>query len=106
MLRIMACTCTYAAGQLGDGIGPEEARDTALFVAQELGSMAAALRRLTRLGPAERRVLAVQLTGLGWSRKRIADYLGVCDTTVWNYLAGRRGMRREPIGYSRENTRQ
>ena len=45
MLRIAECTCRYAAGQLGDGIGPGEARATALFVAGELTAVARALRR-------------------------------------------------------------
>ena len=86
MLQIAECTCRYAAAQLGNGTGPAEARTTALFVAGELTVTAEALRRLTRLGPAERRVLAVQLAGLGWGRRQIAARLGVSERAVWGYL--------------------
>ena len=48
--------------------------------------MAEALRRLTRLGPAERRVLAVQLARLGWTRRAIAARLGVSERAVFGYL--------------------
>ena len=65
MLQIGEATCRYAASQLLNGLGPDEARETAVFVAGELELVAEALRRLTRLGPAERRVRAVQLRGAG-----------------------------------------
>jgi hypothetical protein len=89
MLQISAATCTYAASQLGNGTSPDEARDTALFVAGELTAMAASLRRLTRMGLAERRALARQLAGLGWPTRQIAAQLGVSDRAVRYYVAGR-----------------
>ena len=89
MLQIGEATCRYAASQLLNGLGPEEARETAVFVAGELELVAEALRRLTRLGPAERRERAVQLAGLGWSRPRVARYLGVSERVLRNYLRSR-----------------
>jgi hypothetical protein len=86
MLEVAGATCRYAAGQLGNGLGPEEARQTAVFVAGELELTAAALRRLTRLSGPERRVLAVQLVGLGWSKHRVAVQLGVSDSAVRGWL--------------------
>ena len=77
MLQIGEATCRYAASQLLNGLGPDEARETAVFVAGELELVAEALRRLTRLGPAERRERAVQLAGLGWSKPRVAVQFGV-----------------------------
>jgi hypothetical protein len=80
MLRIGEATCRYAAAQLGNGgIGPDEARQTAAFVADELTVIADALRRLTRLGPAERRELAERLAALGYSQRQIAAQIGVAD---------------------------
>jgi DNA-binding NarL/FixJ family response regulator len=92
MLQISASTCTYAAAQLGDGIGPAEARQTALFVAGELAVMAAALRRLAlaRLDPAERRRLVAELAASGMSQKQVAEQLGVAKRTVWGDLRARR----------------
>ena len=89
MLQIGEATCRYGASQLLNGLGPEEARETAVFVAGELELLAEALRRLTRLGPAERRERAVQLVGLGWSRPRIARHLGVSERVLRNYLRPR-----------------
>ena len=86
MLRISASTCTYASTQLANGTSPEQARQTALFVAGELVVMAEALRRLTRPTLAERKALARELTGLGWPARRVADRLGVHERTVWRYL--------------------
>jgi hypothetical protein len=91
MLQIAECTCRYAAGQLGDGITPEQARETALFVAGELAAVADGLRRLTRLDPAARRALAVQLGNLGVPTIEIARRLGVDPRCVRYYVAGRRG---------------
>jgi len=89
MLQISEATCRYAASALANGTGPDEARQTALFVAGELEQVAAGLRRLTRLPGPERRVLAVQLHGFGWTTKRIAAQLGVTPRCVRYYLAGR-----------------
>ena len=88
-LQIAECTCAYAASQLGNGLGPEEARETAVFVASELELVADTLRRLTRLSVAERRRLAVQLVGLGWSKHRVAVQLGVSDSAVRGWLRSR-----------------
>ena len=86
ILQISEATCRYGAAQLLNGLGPGEARDAALFVAGELELAAAALRKLTRLGPAERRRLAVQLVRLGWSKQAVAVQLGVSDRTVRGYF--------------------
>jgi DNA-directed RNA polymerase specialized sigma24 family protein len=89
MLQIGECTMRYAAVQLGNGISAAEARETALFVAGELTAMAEALRRLTRLGPDERRALAVQLAALGFTQRQIATRLGVSERAVRYYVTGR-----------------
>ena len=98
MLQIAECTCRYAASQLGNGIGPEQARDTAQFAAQELSAVADALRRLTRPSGPERRVLAVRLSGLGLPTTRIAQQLGVSERCVRYYLAGRPARSSRTIG--------
>jgi DNA-directed RNA polymerase specialized sigma24 family protein len=88
-LRLIAVVAVYAAGQLADGLGPEAARRAALEMAAELEACASSLRRLTRLRPAERRALAVQLAGLGLSTQEIARQLGVTDRAVRYYISGR-----------------
>jgi hypothetical protein len=89
MLQVAECTCRYGAVQLGNGIGPAEARETALFIAGELEVMAAALRRAVQLRPAERRVMARQLAGLGWPTRRIAAQVGVTPRAIRYYVHGR-----------------
>lgn len=89
MLQIAACTTTYAASQLGNGLGPDEAREVAVFTAGELALVAESLRRLTRLSGPERRARAVQLVGLGWSKHRVAVALGVSDSAVRGWVRSR-----------------
>jgi predicted transcriptional regulator len=89
MLAIAEATCRYAAAQLGNGIGPAEARAAALFTAGELELVAGALRRLTRLDGPQRRALAVKLHALGIGTRQIAATVGVSERSVRYYLAGR-----------------
>ena len=89
MLRIAECTCRYGASVLANGADPAEARAAALECAAELTVVADTLRRLTRLGPADRRALAGRLAALGWTVRQIAQRLGVGEATVRTYL--RRG---------------
>lgn len=70
-------------------VPPAEARGAAMEAAAELAVVADTLRRLTRFGPAERRALAAKLAGLGWTRRQIAERLGVGERAVRTYL--RRG---------------
>lgn len=91
MLQIAECGCRYAASELANGTGPEEARAVALEMAAELTEVAEALRRLTRLSGPERRALAVQLSGLGVPTRRVAAMVGVCERSVRYYVAGRAG---------------
>ena len=86
LLRIMACTCDYASERLSNGADPREAAETMEFTIGELAEVAAALRRLERLSPAQRRVRAAQLTRLGMSREEVGRRLGVSTKTVRNYL--------------------
>jgi DNA-binding CsgD family transcriptional regulator len=86
LLRIMACTCDYASERLSNGADPAEAAATMEFVTGELAEVAAALRRLERLSPAQRRVRAAQLTALGMSREEVGRRLGVSAKTIRNYL--------------------
>ena len=85
MLRIAEAMCGYAASQLAVGLGPAEARAVAAEAAGELAALAVRLRRLAGLGPGDRRVLARDLTALGWPRQAVADWLGVTDETVRDY---------------------
>ncbi len=85
-LLIGECTCRYGASVLANGSDPAEARAAALEVAAELSMVAETLRRLTRLGPADRRAMAARLAAVGWPKHRIAVQLGVSDVTVFNYL--------------------
>jgi Homeodomain-like domain len=86
MCRLAECTARYAARELGNGLGPAEARQTALFVAAELDALAESLRKLTRMSGPERRRIARSLAALGWSRQRIAVRLGVSPRAVYGYL--------------------
>jgi hypothetical protein len=86
VLRLAEATAGYAAGQVGNGLAPDEARLAVVEAAAELELAASALRRLARLDGQERRVLAVQLAALGWPRVRIAAACGVSPRVVWDYL--------------------
>jgi len=86
MLRLTAAMCEYAAGQLADGLSPGQARAAALEAAGELAVVAEVLRRKVRLGPAERRALAVQLHALGVPRREMGWRLGVSEVSVRHYL--------------------
>ena len=86
VLQIAEVTARYGASVLADGASPAEARAAALEVASELSVVADELRRLTRLRPAERRVMAAQLAALGTSKRLIGIRLGVCERAVRDYL--------------------
>jgi DNA-binding CsgD family transcriptional regulator len=86
LMRIMACTLDYASERLSNGADPREAQETMEFTIGELASVAASLRRLEGLTPAQRRVRAAQLTRLGMSRAEVGRRLGVSAKTVRNYL--------------------
>jgi DNA-binding NarL/FixJ family response regulator len=89
-LRLGSDLCNYAAGQLANGLTPEQARDTALETAAELNALATALRRLTRpAGAPDRRAQAVQLANLGLTNRQIAVRLGVSTRAVSSYFSGR-----------------
>jgi hypothetical protein len=90
VLRVAEATVAYAIAQLGNGISRTEARRAGLDVAEELAEVARALRRLTRLSPAERRAEAARMAGLGFGTQQIADRLGVSMHSAWNYTRGRR----------------
>ena len=84
MLRLAESVAGYAAAQLANGLGPEQARRAALDAAAELETIGAELRALAlaRLSPAGRRALAVELVGGGVSRRAAADLLGCAESTV------------------------
>ena len=88
-LRLTATLISYAATQLADGLNPQQARRAALETAAELEAVAASLRRLTRLPPAQRRILARQLAQLGRPTQEIARQVGVSERSVRYYLHGR-----------------
>jgi hypothetical protein len=88
-LAVADATITYTLRQLANGLSPEQARSAALEMAAELEAVAADLRRLTRMRPADRRVRARYLAGLGVTQAEIARQLGVSYTAVRYYVAGR-----------------
>lgn len=94
VLRLAASIAAYAAGQIGNGLGPAEARRAALDAADELETAAVRLRRLTRLDRAQRRELVAALAAEGWSQQRIAELVGVDKRTVWNDLRAADPARR------------
>ena len=94
LLEISASTCAYAASQLGNGLGAEEARLAAAEAAVELRAVARSLRRLTRPSAAERRraergEVARKLRAEGLPVRVIAARLGVTHPTIIRDL-GRR----------------
>ena len=89
VLRLAESLAGYAAGQIGNGLAPGQAREAVIEAAGELELAAAALRRLARLGPAERRGRARVLHAMGMTRTEIARRLGVSDRAVWYYIRGR-----------------
>lgn len=86
LLRYLSAATGYAAGQLGDGLTPEQAREAALELAGELEQAASALRRAVRLRPEQRRALARLLDAKGVPVRVIAAQVGVSDRSVRNYL--------------------
>ena len=97
LLNIAGATCDYAASVLANGASPVEAAETVVFVTGELAELAAALRRLERLTPAQRQARAAQLTRLGMSREEVGRRLGVSAKSVRKYL---RAQAPELIGPS------
>ena len=107
LLRIAEGIAGYAARSLGNGLEPEQARRAALDAAAELEQAAGALRRLARPNPvapvadsaarqdeaARRRAVALELAASGWSRRAIAERLGVTSETARRYLRARPGRR-------------
>jgi hypothetical protein len=91
VLRVVAAISGYASAQLGNGLGPEEARQAVAEVAGELAVVAGRLRRLARVPARERAAQARLLAGLGVGTQEIADRLGVCAHTAWNYQRGLTG---------------
>ena len=86
-LRLGEATCAYTAGQLGNGLGPDEARRAAMEAAAELVAVAEVLRRSVRPTRFERQRMARQWIGRGYlSARQVADRLGVSERTVWRYL--------------------
>lgn len=80
-LTIASAVAAYAAGQIGNGLSPQQARQAAIEAAAELETVAGTLRRLartTRPDPAGRRALVAELSASGWSQRRIAAEVGVC----------------------------
>ena len=96
MLRITEATARYGASQMANGLGPAEARAVAVEVAAELAMAAEALRRLARLGPGQRRMLAAAWSAAGVPRREIAVRLGVSERAVWSYLRPGSGHRGSP----------
>ena len=86
MLRLAAAVAGYAAGQVGNGLGPVEAQCATWQAAEELTVIVAQLRRLGQVDPAGRRDLARHLAGAGVPKREIADRLGVTLSTVRGYL--------------------
>jgi hypothetical protein len=84
-LRLIADVAAYASVQAGNGLGPAEARRVIIDAAEELAVAAGRLRHLARLGPAERRRLALLLTAQGLSGVEVAARLGIGRQSVYRY---------------------
>jgi hypothetical protein len=101
-LRLAADLAASTARTLANGATPAEAREAALECAAEMVGVAEVLRWATRPTQRERQALAVRLARTGrWSRRQVADQVGVSERTVSRYLAGRRassGQFRRPEG--------
>jgi hypothetical protein len=91
LLRLTEAMVGYSAGQLGNGLNPEQARQAVMETAGELAVAAAALRRLARLPARERAALARLWAAQGMGTQEIADRLGVSCHSAWHYKNGRRG---------------
>ena len=88
MLRLAAAVAGYAAGQVGNGLGPVEAQCATWQAAEELTVIVAhcgGWARWTRLGGG---TWPGDLAGAGVPRREIADRLGVTLSTVRGYLRG------------------
>ena len=88
-LRFIESGAGYAAGQLANGLTPEQAQEAVLEMAAELSRTAEHLGGLageSRLPDVDRRALATWLSGLGVPRREIAGRLGVPVGVVKNYL--------------------
>lgn len=94
VLVVAQSTVGYAITQLSDGLTPQEAREAAIEAASELEAVAAALRRLTRMGPGDRRRLALLMIAGGMTRREAGVRLGVSERTIRYYLAGGRSAGR------------
>ena len=81
LLRVTNATLAYAAEQLSNGIGPDEARMVGLEVSEELCEVARALRRLTRLSAPERRAEAARLRELGFGTQQMGQHLGYASSS-------------------------
>ena len=90
-LRVAESVIGYAARQLSNGIGPEEAAETALEASAQLSRLAVAIRKSVRLPLVHRRVLVSRLADLGYTQEAIGLRVGVSVKTVQRDLARRAG---------------
>jgi DNA-directed RNA polymerase specialized sigma24 family protein len=88
LLRLVADLAGYAAGQVGNGLSPADARAAVGEVAGELDAAAARLRRMARPGPAERRVVVRLLSGQGMSASQVAARVGLSEKSIYRYRRG------------------
>jgi len=89
-LRIAEAVAGYTAGRVGNGLGPEEARQAVAEAASALHLIAAGLARLARPDVAERRELAAELSAAGLRTREVAAVVGVSPRTVRGYLRAAR----------------
>jgi DNA-binding NarL/FixJ family response regulator len=80
---------SYAAGQVGDGLSPAEARCALVEAAEALAEVALHLRALAGVSGPGRREAAAEMAGLGIPRREIATRLGLTERTVRDYLRPR-----------------
>ena len=89
VLRLAAGCAGYAAGQVGDGLGPAEADAAVRQAAEALAAVVLELRVLAPLEPGEVREAVAEMAGLGIPRAEISRRLGLSQKAVRVYL--RRG---------------
>jgi DNA-directed RNA polymerase specialized sigma24 family protein len=88
-LRVAESVIGYAVRQLSNGIGPEEAAETALEASAQLSRLAVVIRKSVRLPAVHRRVLVSKLADLGYTQEAIGLRAGVSVKTVQRDLARR-----------------
>ena len=94
LLRLVVDLAAYGAAQVGNGLAPAEARAAVGELAGELAEAAIRLRRMSRPGPAERRMIVRLLFAQGMSGAQVAARVGLSEKSCYRYRAQPSGPQR------------